>query len=388
VRYYIRVLLIAGFVSALVFPSYEAYALTDKPWLMALYANYGRFDANKANSDGAQSIGYFQLVYDKSKWGAGITSSYNSVSYQAGRATDSYDLSGFTDTALTTFYNKRIKKANLRFGVDIGLPTGKNAVTVQNLSRVIVDDVREDLLLLNTYGAGFNVAPNFAATYNTGSVTWGLGGRYLFAGEYDPTTDFAGDSFDPGDSLSVVASALTSISASDSLFLTLIYTTYGKDKQGGRDVFRNGDIYTFEARYVKRFIEDLTSTLAFVFKKQDKNERLQEGAVLKSETGNSNANVLEFLFENIYRYSRRFSLTAVTGYKTVGSNDYGEDDSFQDAGRDKIYIEPGAIWKFGESAYSTFKLRYSRLNDKKDAFSPEDTTYNVLNLDIGVVLSF
>jgi len=388
VRYYIRVLLIASFIPAFVFPAYEASAKSEKPWLMAFYSNLGKFDASKANSDGSQSVEYFQLVYSKRKWGAGLTSSYNSVSYRAGRATDSYDLSGLTDTALTTFYNKRMRKANLRFGLDLGLPTGKNAVSIEKLSRVIVDDVREDLLILNTYGAGFNVAPNFAATYNTGSVTWGLGARYLFAGEYDPTTNFAGDNFDPGDSLSVVVSSLASISKSDSLFLTLIYTTYGKDKQGGRDVFRNGDIYTLEARYVKRFMENLTSTAAFIFKRQNKNERLQEGADLKSETGNSNANVMDFLFENIYRYSRRFSITAVTGYKTVGSNDYGEGDTFQDGGRDKFYIEPGAIWKFSESAYSTFRLRYSRLNDKKDAFAPEDTSYNVLNLDLGVVFSF
>ncbi len=365
-----------------------AFADENKPWYVGVSANYGHFSASGVESDGTQTIGYFQLVYDNRKWGAGVTSSFASTSYTVGSASSGFDLSGLNDTALTTCYNTNIGKLNLRVGVDLGLPTGQTGLETENLGRSIYEDIREDLLLLNTYGEGLNIAPHFAASIRTGMFTWGLGGRYLNSGEYDPTSDVDGDEFNPGDSYTIVVSSLLKPGETDMVLLTLMRTTFGVDTQGGDDVFRKGDMISLDVRYTHIWSDNTMTTLVAVYSQQDKNERLSEGDVLKSETGNSNANTKEISIVNQYMYDRRITYTGVAGYKVADANEYGESDSLYDGGRDKIYVEPGLVWRLNKEAYTTFKLRYAIINDKKDGYSSQDATYNVYNIDLGLVYLF
>lgn len=357
------------------------------PWLAALYANYGKFDASGVSSSGDQGITYLQMIYSRPRWGVGLTTSYGVTSYQPATGPDKFTLNGLTDSALTGYYRFRLGSVNLRAGIDVGLPTGKAAQDNDQLARTITDDVREDLLLLNGFGAGMNVAPHLASSFKAGPVTWGLGARYLFAGEYDPSSGISGDNYNPGDNLTLVASGLASLSRRDTLLVTLRYTTFGRDTMGGRDVFRNGDLMTVEARAVRTWSPSVTSSLVALYKRQEKNERLT-AQTMAAETGNSNGNAVEVFTETAWRLDGRFTLTGVAGYKTVAANAYVSDDPLFDGGRDKLYLEPGAMWRFGPRMYATGKLRYSRVSDKKDAYSPADATYSVFHLDAGVVYSF
>jgi len=366
----------------------QAWADENRPWLVALYLNHGSFDTSDIDADGRQTIGYAQVVYDRDKWGLGLTSAYVQTKYKTQSSAERLDISGLTNTTITSFYKTSLGGWNLRFGLDVATPTGKTDKSVEELGMEMADDVRDDLLLMNSYGRGLDLAPHISATLKSGPVTWGLGGRYTLAGEYDPTSNAANDNFDPGDNLKAVGSVMLRFRTRNSILLTFMYSTSGEDKQSGKSVFRNGDIYTLETRLVRNWSNELTSTLAFVHNRQTKNKRLAQGAALVSELNNSNVNTTDIFAQNAYVYDRRLTITLVGGYRVAASNGYGEGDTFYDAGRKKVYLEPGVIWSFSESYYSTFRLRYSHVNDKKDAFSSTDAAYQVFRIDTGVVFSF
>lgn len=365
-------------------------AAGEAPWVLTVASNAGRFSASGIDASGSQSLGYMQISHNKEKWGAAVTSTYASTSYDAiDTAEGGFDLSSFTDTGIVTYYNTEVGDVGLRMGVDLGLPTGVSALDEEQHSNVISDDVSEDILLLNAFGAGYSAVLHAGTSYNTGSLTWGLGVRYLYNGEYDTTSYIDDGKYDPGDSVTLVGSLDADLNENvDALLLALSYTTSGKDKQDGESVFKNGDIYSIEARYTRNWMDGLTSTLAGVFTRQNKNERPDDNGGLKAETGNSNANVIRLFIENAYRYNRQWTITFVAGYKTVAANDLADDDPYYDAGRNKVYAEPGFIWRFSESAYAMVRLMYASVNDRKDSFAPEDATYTVVNADASLVFNF
>ncbi|MDH4183640.1 MAG: hypothetical protein OEV92_05420 [Nitrospinota bacterium] len=360
----------------------------DKPLTLALFVNGGSFKASGVDADGTQNIGYAQLIYTTSKWGAGVTTSYAATDYLTSTSHERFTRSSMTDTAITTFYNIQSGQMRARFGVDFGLPTGKATQTAAELVKNIADDISQDLLMMNSYGSGLNVAPHLALSYGMGAWTWGLGARYLVAGSYDPMSDRNRDVFDPGDSLMLVLSAMATLNEESSLLVNLSRVIQDKDKQDGREIFRNGDITSVEIRYIREWAGDISTALVGAMRQQDKNQRIYEGTKYKVETGNANANAMETYLEMAQKRSRRLTLTGVVGFKSVQANNYKKEDYLYDGGRTKIFLEPGVRWSFGEDKMLSLKARYSSIDDKADVFSPGGATYSVTNLDLGVIMSF
>ncbi|VAX15616.1 hypothetical protein MNBD_NITROSPINAE03-325, partial [hydrothermal vent metagenome] len=110
--------------------------------------------------------------------------------------------------------------------------------------------------------------------------------------------------------------------------------------------------------------------------------------VLNAELSNSNNNSWEIFANNIYRRSRKLWLMGMLGYKSVSANGYSLGDALYDGGRSKVYIEPGISWFFSKAMYATGRVRYSKIDDRQDAFSAKDAAYNVFNIDLGLVYSF
>ncbi|MDH5638510.1 MAG: hypothetical protein OEZ04_08465 [Nitrospinota bacterium] len=381
---------ISVLVAAMALSSIGASAEQDsaKPLTVGVFTNTGSFSASGSGVEGSQSIAYLQMIYTSPSWGAGFTSSYASVDYTTGAADERYKRSTMTDTAVTTFYNAKRGALRARFGIDLGLPTGQATQTSEELSRSITDDIYEDLLLLNNYGSGLNMAAHLALSYQTGSITWGFGARYLTAGAYDPMSDREQDEFDPGDSLLALASVLFSFGEQGSALVNLSRTTQGHDKQNGKDIFRNGDIMALEFRLLRDWGSSLSTSLVALERQQDKNERLYANEQYKSETGNANANSTEVFLETAWTSSDALIFTGVLGYKSVTANDYPEDDYLYDGGRTKFYVEPGLRWSLSKSALVSLKLRYSTVDDQKDSLSPDGATYSVYNVDMGIIMGF
>jgi len=350
-------------------------------------ANYGSWGAGDNN--GSQWIGYFQAAYDTQDWGVAVTGKGAKTSYKTVLSDERLDLTTLTDTSVSTYYSHKTGDLTLRGGVDLSLPSGKHSYTGSELARIITDPLSQDLMMLNTYGAGTNVIPHLLAVYKVSDlVTVGGGARYESTGAYNPTTDASSGALDPGDRAMAMLNGVLTLTDSDFFMLSVIYNHSGVDKQEGKDIFRTGDTYSLEARYIRKWEEAFSSILSVAYRQQDKNEMISASNVLNAELSNSNNNSWEAYVNNIYRYSDDFSFTGIFGYKQVLANGLKEDESLYDGGRWKAYLEPGVMWFLSQANYVSLKLRYSYIFDKKDAFEPADAGYNVFNADIGYTYSF
>jgi hypothetical protein len=380
-----------GLVAALALAGGPAAAEEDgeaKPITLAVFSNMGSFKASGANADGTQNIGYFQLIYATRDWGIGATSAYAATDYVSTLSKERLKRSGMTDASIVTYYNHRAGDFMARCGVDVSIPTGKASQTSKDLTKNIADDINQDLLLINSYGSGLNVAGHLALSYKTGALTWGMGLRYLVAGAYDPMSDKEKDIFDPGDSLLAMASALYNVSPEDRALLNFSRTMQGKDKQDGKAIYRNGDVSSAELRYMRDWADGLMTTLILAARQQDKNERLYSGDQYKTETGNSNANTTEAGLEMAWKQSSNLLLTGAGGYKSAKANGYQVKDYLYDGGRTRWFIEPGVRWTFYNDLLLSLKARYTEIKDNKDYFSPNGATYKVNNVDLGLIMGF
>ncbi len=357
-------------------------------WLFSISANYGAWDTSALDSDGRQTISFAQLAYDSKNWGASVSGAYASTSYKPSFADERFEVNTLTDTDISTYYNVKAGKLTIRGGLDLRLPSGKSSYSEGELGKIITDDLSQDLMLINTYGGGTNVTPNVMFVYKFTRLTMGLGAKYDFRGGYDYSGDTPDDNLDPGDSLLTALNGVYALSRSNFLLFTFTYSHSENDKSNGEDIFRSGDVYAGEFRILKQFGPSLTLLLSASYKSQEKNELLGENNSLSGELANSNNNTLEFYLNTNYRLSKQITLNGLVGYKKVGANGYGDGDSLYDAGRDKFYVEPGVSWYFSNKMYVTGKVRYSNVNDEKDASSEKDAQYDVVNVDLNFVRSF
>ncbi|MBI4829302.1 MAG: hypothetical protein HY804_10945 [Nitrospinae bacterium] len=381
-----RALIIAA-LAALAVPAW-AQEQPASPWLVSLSANYGAWRASGVDSDGSQALGFVQASYATDAYGASVTGVGARTSYLIPAGTERFEITTISDTDIATYYLHTFGAVTLRGGVDARIPTGKHAYTDTELSSIFLDDLSGDLMLVNSYGGGFDVTPHFLAIYNFDGFVAGAGFKYEFTGEYDPTTDTADDNFNPGDRLTALVNAVYTVGESRYAMLTLSYSRSEKDTQGGVAVYRAGDTYSAEGRLIWRWANGLTSVASASYRTQTKDELLGEESLLVSEISNSNNNLYELFVNNVYQYAGGVSFSGLIGYKQALANGYAEGDALYDAGRAKLYLEPGVIYNLSDTSYASFKLRYTYLRDLADAFSASDATYSLINADISLVTRF
>lgn len=388
-----KALWIAGFLCFMTFSASFAEEDAAKKEIGGLTVsatgNYGTWSSIAGDNSGSQGLAYFQAAYDGDSWGLAATGKGSKTSYKTVLGEERLDFTTLTDTSVSSYYSHKIGDLMLRGGVDLSLPTGKHAYSSSELGRIVTDPLSQDLMMLNTYGAGTNFIPHFMAVHKASDqLTVGGGLRYELTGPYDPTTDISDDNLDPGDRLMLMANGAWIATDNDYFLLSFMYNYSGVDKQEGTEIFRTGDMYSLEARYIRKWEEAFNSIFSLSYRQQEKNQMLSEGNVLNSELSNSNNNSWEAYVNNVYRYSDDFSFTGMAGYKQVFPNGLNEDEALFDGGRWKAYVEPGIMWFLSPVNYLSGKARYSYILDKKDAFASDDSGYNVFNVDIGYTYSF
>jgi len=356
--------------------------------MFSVYGNYGRWSADSVDNSGGQSMIYSQLAYDASRWGASVTMTYASTSYNTIQSDNSFSVDGLTDTVIGTYYDVKINGVTVRGGVDLIVPTGKSSFPLDDRQRMITDDINSDLMLLNHFGGGLSFRPHVIAAVKKGRVVWAAGFNYLISGSYATSDDLENDTYDPGDKLIAVISADIDTGDDQFALVTVSYTTAGRDTLDGDDIYREGDIMALEARYVRNWFDLFQGTLGGKFSIQGKNDIIGVDNTITSETGNSNGNIMEIFLDGKLQITSGYSITGILGLKHVAANSYSMGEGLADAGRDILYLEPGFIWTLDAEAYVTGKLRYATVSDFQDDFSPEDARYDVINLEVGLVYSF
>lgn len=359
------------------------------PWVLTLSTNYGDWKADKLGNAGSKGVGFAQLGYTGREYGGAVTTRYVRTDYLTAQSPDRFSISTTADVELSDYYTCESGSMALRGGVDLTIPTGKGAYSTDELTRILSDPLGSDLMSVNLYNQGLNVSPHFlvANTFSK-SMSMGIGAKYTFTGEYTPTTDVEGDRYKPGSRLMVIGNGAYGFTEADFLAVNLIYYTVGRDTRNGEDVYRTGDLFSADIKYLKSWNENLMSMFALIVMTQRSNEYMNAELALEAESRNSNNNSVEVVAYGGYKLTGEITLSGVAGYKNVAANAYEPGDAFYDAGRWKAYLEPGVIWNAAHGMQLAGKIRYTRIMDKKDAFEAEDNTYSLLNADISLVYNF
>jgi hypothetical protein len=344
-------------------------------------------DAWSANGSSGQGDGYELLIpvgifYDTPNWGLGARGSAGTSQHDLD-AFSGASMSGFTDTTVSGYYRLRPGGADIRFGLDMDLPTGVSSLKTRDLPAV----QDEDLVALQRFGEGFDVNPTVIVYKNFGD--WGIGGGigYLWTGEYDPTEDIPSDDFDPGDELTV--NVLGDIFLGDVWRLVgrVAYTHFSADERGGVEVFREGGELDMGVSLEWR-PEPWWAIVSVRDIYRFKAERLNTVGQLDEERQNSNGNEIRGAAAVGYIIDDIWTVRGTLDVRYVTANDYGTSDPLYDGGRFKIAVGPGMTWTYSRTLGIDASVRWFYLDAERSPTFPSGAKINGVHADMRVTYRF
>ena len=345
-------------------------------------------DAWSANGSSRQGNGYEVLVplgifYDTPTWGLAARGSVGSSQHDL-EAAPSASMTGFTDTTVSGYYRLRLSGGtDIRFGLDMDLPTGVSRLKTRDLPAI----QDEDLVALQRFGEGFDVNPTVIAYHNFGD--WGLGGGigYLFAGEYDPTEDIPNDDFDPGDELSV--SVLGDVFLGDvwRLIGRATYTHFTTDERGGIEVFREGDEIDLGVSLEWR-PEPWWAVVSVRDIYHFKSDRINAAGQVSEEAQNSLGNEIRAGVTVGYIIDDVWIVRGMMEIRYVAANDYASNNFLYDGGRFKIAVGPGVTWTLSRTFALDASVRWFYLDAERSPTFPAGATINGVHADMRVTYRF
>lgn len=169
-------------------------------------------------------------------------------------------LSGITDSQLLVGY--RLKDKPILFNVALNLPTGKKALTVDELTSSILLSSQVLNLRVPHYGQGLGALVGFSAAFPMGETfVLGGGASYQYNGEYQPLASTE-TLYKPGAEIAADVGFNVLFSPQSMLSTDVIYTNYSTDTFGGQTVFQIGNKITANAHFRQKLNENEFSILA------------------------------------------------------------------------------------------------------------------------------
>lgn len=338
---------------------------------------------------GGQNLLYFSAGYYAQAWGLTALGSFADTNYVYGDpAKNDFRLIALGDVTLSGYRLMPQKWGlDLRLGLDLNLPTGHPSFTNAEMQTLFLDGVTRDLVMMPAFGKGFNIAPNLVVseTFANGSVA-GAGLRYEFSGQYDPTRDIAGDGYDPGDVLMLMGSVQHKLTEKDAVLFDLAITLSSRDKQGGAEVFKQGDSYDLTLRYI-RATPVMRVTYGVNYGFQENNQSVGTGGIT-TENRNSNNNKLDLFINTGYLLAANTMLNGIFGHKIIYKNGYASGDALYDAGYRKIYFGGGFSYVVSEKLFFTVDARGYQITNEADTLEVSTASYRGVNIDLGLVYTF
>lgn len=339
-------------------------------------------DKSSGQGDGFEVLVPLGIFYDTPTWGVSARGSFGTTQHDLDAA-PSASITGFTDTTLSGYYRLRVSGTEVRFGLDLDLPTGVSHIKTRDLPAI----QDEDLVALQRFGEGFDVNPTVIVYRSFGD--WGLGGGvgYLWTGEYDPTKDIPSDDFDPGDELSL--SVLGDVFLGDVWRLVgrVAYTHFTRDDRGGFEVFREGDELDLGATLEWR-PEPWWATVTVRDIVRFKAERLNAAGQLGDEPQNSRGNEIRGAVTVGYIIDDVWTVRGTADVRYVAANDYATSDLLHDGGRFKVVVGPGVTWTLSRTFALDASVRWFYLDAERSPVFPTGATIHGVHADLRVTYRF
>ena len=197
----------------------------------AFYTQYESDEDDK----GAQACTPLSLSTQGNQWTLNLASSFRHTQAENDLEQDE-SLSSLSDTtARFTYERPGLFPFDVRFSLDINLPTGKTDLSTKE-SSLFAD---ADLLPFNAHGEGFAINPAVMIAASWGEWRAGAGIGYTMRGEYDLNEEMK--AYDPGDILLVSGEGGYSFSDNMETRIYIEYGFFGKDQQDSADYYQEGD---------------------------------------------------------------------------------------------------------------------------------------------------
>jgi hypothetical protein len=336
-----------------------------------------------AGQDGRQILVPLALYFDTPRWGINVKGAVGNSERDPGSGRPSGEITGFTDTTVAGYYRLVVADVEMRFGLNLDLPTGVSALKTRDLAAI----QDEDLALLERFGEGFDVNPTISAYRNFGRFGIGGGIGYLWTGEYNPTEDIPNDDLDPGNELTITLLGDVYVAEVTRLVGSVSYTMFSEDELGGRETFKEGDELDFRLSLEWRpepwwVIVSVRDIVRF------KAERLDGSGQLRTEPFNSRGNDIRGSVVVGYIIDDAWTVLGAVEFKHVLANDYPSNNVLYDGGRTKVAIGPSINWlphrRFGVEG----GFRYFFMDVERSPFFPQAGTIHGVHADLRVMYRF
>jgi len=357
---------ISLFISALFFVMFGATAVaSDLNIQTGMNFNYWDSDADDT---GAQLYVPVTVTKDHDDFSFKLLTAF-AYTYSDPSHASSRSLSCVIDTKLNFSYTLLDKlPADLIFGLDFNVPTGKSKLDNEDLSLLLDPDLVE----ISRYGEGFNVNPTVAVAKVWDIWAAGIGIGYLFRGEYD-FSELIRD-YEPGNILSITGEVVRLFSSDFRTRLYGEFARYEKDKVRGEDYYEESDflLVGMDMHYYQDKWDALMA-LEGIFRGKSKFQ--EEGAGLSTEDRASYGDEYNLLISGVYYWSEKTTVRPQFYYLWVFENDYASSSPFYIGDRQKASIQVSVLREISPLFDGEITLRGYILDVERNWYHSDDRTF-------------
>lgn len=326
------------------------------------------------------------LTYDWNLFVFTVNTSFSSANVYPANELESRIVS-LTDTQLAATYGMPDLPVGFTLGIELNLPTGAAQLTQRE--QIAEFGENHDLFEVDDFGEGFNIGLSVSAAKEFGVLSTSLSGRYQYNGEYDPTTDVADDELNPGDQFQVTG--LLTWKTSDWLKVdaSLAYSYFTEDQRNNDTIFQEGAKLAggATARILTQAVRPLNIVAGIQMTSQSKDKVLGTNQTLRTEHANSNGLEMFGMLDVLYELSPRFALWSVADVRYYSESERQDVMPYRGV-RKRYAFGPGFVYVPNRSLSVSGLAKMFVLTQEKDVRLLQDTSYQGVNLSVGVTYNF
>jgi hypothetical protein len=271
--------------------------------------------------------------------------------------------------------------ADLIFGLDFNLPTGRTKLNLEQ-QRLVLDP---DLVAISKFGEGFNVNPTITLAKVWNKFAAGIGVGYLWRGAYDYSE--AAMNYKPGDILNVTGEVSYYFSPKWQGRLFGQVADYGKDQVGGRDYYEEG-VFFLGGTGINYFQTDWEARLTVQGIFRGKSQFQDAVEVLTTEDRNSYGDEWSADLSWKYNLSKVTTLRSQLYYLWMVANDYASDSPFYIGDRHKTALSCAIARQFTPVLKGECGLGGYILDVGPNWYHTDDRTYTGLIASVMLTATF
>jgi hypothetical protein len=258
--------------------------------------------------------------------------------------------------------------ADVIFGLDFNLPTGKTKLDNDELALLLDPDLVE----ISQFGEGFNINPSIGMARVWDSWAAGIGVGYLLRGKYDYSESVL--DFDPGDIWSLTGEVLYAVSSKVTAKFYGEMARYGKDRVRGEDYYEESDFMLVGAE-MEYYGKNLETSLAVEGIYRGKSKFQETGSGLLTEDRSSYGDEYHVTLSCSYQLRESTILRPQLSYLQVNENDYAQTSPFYIGDRSKISLRVSMLREFRNAFNGEFTLSGYQLDVDRNWYHSDARTY-------------